>query len=199
MPKEKWDKQFAANRFTYGKTANLFIQEKSDLFKPNSNIACFAEGEGRNAVFLAKQGHRATAYDVSAVGLEHTKQLAAENGVEVLTVEADLTAKETEAEKYDGAIMVFGHVEKTKQKYFIDNIIRSVKRGGCVLFEVYSEDQLKYDSGGPGNKQFLYDPQDILSWINQHECLHFYYGEATRQEGYRHTGVGHVIQAVIKK
>jgi len=199
MPKEKWNKQFSENQFTYGKTVNAFIREKSHLFSPHSNLACFAEGEGRNAVFLANAGHHIIAYDVSSIGLKHAKILAEENDVPIETVEADLTEFKVEKEKYDGAIMVFGHVEKEKQEFLIKNIIDAVKSGGYVLFEVYSEDQLKYDTGGPGNKQFLYRPMDILKWIAPYTCIHFYYGEANRKEGYRHTGLGHVIQVAIQK
>src|SRR5690625_4591689 len=165
MAKEKWDKQFSENQFTYGKKANTFIQEKSSLFTPDSQIACFAEGEGRNAIYLAKQGHTVTAYDLSSVGLEHTRLLAEENGVTVQTVEADLTKIETEKHHFDGAIMVFGHVAEENQEYFIKNMINAVKPGGLFIFEVYSQDQIKYDTGGPGKKQFLYDPKNILTWI----------------------------------
>lgn len=199
MAKEKWDEQFSSNQFTYGKTANAFIQEKSHLFSPQSRIACFAEGEGRNAVFLAKQGHSVTAYDLSSVGLKHTRLLAEENNVAVQTIEADLTQVETESEKYDGAMMVFGHVGEEKQSYFIKNIINAVKPSGYVIFEVYSKEQLHYHTGGPGKERFLYDPSDILKWIDPYTCIHFYYGEADRKEGYRHTGIGHVIQVVIRK
>lgn len=198
MPKEKWDNQFSEKPFTYGKTANAFIQEKSYLFPSSSKIACFAEGEGRNAIYLAKLGYDVTAYDLSSVGLRHAILLAKENNVTIKTVEADLTKTKPE-KKYDGAIMVFGHVEKTNQRKFITNIIDSVRPGGYVLFEIYSEKQIKYDTGGPGNIHYLYDPIDILNWIKPYECSHFYYGEANRQEGYRHTGVGHVIQVVIQK
>jgi len=199
MPKEKWNQQFRENQYTYGKTANIFIQEKSQLFSPQSKLACFAEGEGRNAVFLAKAGHHVTAYDVSAVGLKHAQMLAEENDVTIETIEADLTDFVVAEEKYDGAIMVFGHVEKEKQENFIKNIINSVKHGGYVIFEVYSKEQLKYNTGGPGNEKFLYEPMDVFKWIEPYNCIHFYYGEANREEGYRHTGIGHVIQVAIQK
>lgn len=174
MPKDKWDEQFRENQFTYGKTVNAFIAEKESLFNSASEIACFAEGEGRNAVHLAKLGHTVTAYDISPVGLYHANLLAEENDVSIQTIEADLTKDTLVREKYDGAIMVFGHVNKAKQKVFITNIINAVKSGGYVMFEVYSKDQITYDTGGPGNEFFLYDPIDILDWIKKYHCVHFY-------------------------
>src|SRR5699024_7941090 len=85
MSKEHWDASFSDTDYVYGETANEFIQSTHYLLSENSKIACFAEGEGRNAVYLAKQGHQVTAYDQSQIGLEKTTALAHKNGVEVAT------------------------------------------------------------------------------------------------------------------
>lgn len=199
MPKEKWNKQFQENKYIYGTKVNEFIKNKSELFPPNAKLACFAEGEGRNAVYLAKQGHDVTAYDISPVGLHHAKLLAEENGVTINTIEADLIDMSVERNKYDAAIMVFGHVHELNQEKFLNNMIQSVKNNGYFAFEVYSKYQINYDTGGPGIEEMLYNPVEILELIKPYKCIHFYYGEVNRKEGYRHTGVGHVIQVVIQK
>lgn len=199
MSKDKWDKQFSSSPFTYGKTVNQFIKANSGLFADKSHIACFAEGEGRNAVYLAQQEHQVTAFDYSFVGLQNAHLLASENGVKLKTVVADLTLSMERTEQFDAAIMVFGHVAKKKQAAFIENLIHTVKPNGYVMFEVYSETQINYDTGGPGNLTALYNPRDVLKWIEPYHCKHFYYGEANREEGYRHTGIGHVIQVIIQK
>lgn len=199
MTKEHWDDSFSDNDYVYGKTPNAFIQTKSELIPAHSKVACLAEGEGRNAVYLAQQGHKVTTYDQSVVGLEKTKTLAAKHDVTVETVEMDLTNEKVTENAYDAAIMVFGHVSQTDQAFFIKSMVNSVKPGGYVIFEVYSTDQLEYGTGGPPAYEMLYDPQDILEWIQHDKCLHFYYGEAERKEGKRHTGTGHVIQVVLQK
>lgn len=199
MTENKWDTQFQTHTHTYGKEPNYFIRENSNTFPTGAKIACLAEGEGRNAVHLATLGYDVTAYDLSSVGLKNAQKLAEENGVTIQTVQADLTKELTVDNPYDGAIMVFAHVHKEKQQALFDNLFQIVKPGGHILFEVYSEAQLPYASGGPGKEAFLYDPRDVLTWIASYECLHFYYGEAERYEGYRHTGLSHVIQAKIRK
>lgn len=115
------------------------------------------------------------------------------------TIQTDLTKKEMTKEMYDGALFVYGHVPKKDQSFFINNVIRSVKKGGYVLFEVYSEKQLDYGTGRPKNIDLLYKPEHILEWITPYTCKHFFYGEKTRHEGSFHTGVGHIIQCIIKK
>jgi SAM-dependent methyltransferase len=199
MSKEHWNNSFSDKDFVYGKSENAFINDKSEIIPSHSKVGCFAEGEGRNAVYLAKLGHDITAYDQSTIGLEKTKTLASQNNVEVETVEIDLTEEKVKANQYDAAIMVFGHVPKKDQKFLMESMFESVKSGGSIIFEVYSESQLAYQTGGPKSVELLYDPVDVLEWIKKYKCIHFYYGEAERNEGKRHVGLGHVIQVVIKK
>lgn len=198
MTKEHWDQSFSDKDFVYGETENTFINEMSSIIPPHAKVGCFAEGEGRNAVYLAKLGHDVTTYDQSIIGLEKTETLALNNNVHVKTVEMDLTHEQVGSNLYDAAIMVFGHVPKQDQPFFINSMIHSVKPGGHVIFEVYSEEQLAYKTGGPPSFDMLYNPIDILNWIHDYKCIHFYYGEARRDEGKRHTGLGHVIQVVIQ-
>ena len=47
----------------YGETPNEFIRTHAGYLNEHATIAAFAEGEGRNAVFLAQLGHTVTAFD----------------------------------------------------------------------------------------------------------------------------------------
>jgi tellurite methyltransferase len=47
-------------------------------------------GEGRNAVYFARQGYEVVGMDLSQPGLDKTRRLAAETGVQVVTVHADI-------------------------------------------------------------------------------------------------------------
>ncbi|WP_257352201.1 class I SAM-dependent methyltransferase [Pseudalkalibacillus decolorationis] len=199
MSKEHWDNRFSDKDFVYGESENVFINNISNIIPEHSKVGCFAEGEGRNAVYLAKLGHDITSYDQSMIGLEKTKTLASQNNVDVETVAIDLTKEKVKPNQYDAAIMVFGHVPKKDQPFFLESMISSVKPGGYIIFEIYSEAQLEYQTGGPKSVDLLYDPVDILNWIKNYKCIHFYYGEVERNEGKRHVGLGHVIQAVIMK
>lgn len=194
-----WDKSFENEEFVYGTEANVFIKEQAKRFESQSKIACLAEGEGRNAVHLAKLGHNVTAYDISSVGLKKAEQLAKSKNVSINTEQIDLISKNMPEATYDYATLVFGHVHQDDQAKLINNLIRTVKPGGLVMFEVYSKAQINYKTGGPGKLEYLYDPKTICNIIKPYECLHFYYGEAERYEGIRHNGKCHIIQVIIKK
>lgn len=194
-----WDERFKQSEFAYGIKPNEFIQEQAYRLPKGANIAAYAEGEGRNAVHLASLGLSVTAYDYAQAGLDKTNQLAEQNNVHVETKLADLIEDPLPLDLYDGAIMVFGHFPKKHQLHVLDKIAASLKPGGLFLLEVYEEKQLDYKTGGPKEKSFLYRASDLLIWAEQFSILHFFSGEAVRQEGNLHTGKGYVVQLIIKK
>jgi len=194
-----WNERFNTTEYMYGEEPNVFIEKFASQLEGLKNIAAFAEGEGRNAVFLAKLGHEVTAFDYAESGLRKTKQLAEKNHVEVNTVQVDLLQGVISIEQFDAAIMVFGHFPRENQRVVFEKIIKSVKPGGKIMMELYSEKQLDYQTGGPKKLEMLYKPQVLLDWCEGSKILHFFVGEQTRQEGKLHTGLAHVIQLIIEK
>lgn len=194
----QWNERFGLNEYAYGEQPNAFIEEQAYRFK-GERIAAFAEGEGRNAVYLARQGYRVTAWDYAENGLKKIQKLAERYQVKVKTELKDLLHDSVPLEAYDGAFMVFGHFPKADQRNVFDKLLAVVKPGGIVMFEVYSEDQIHYQTGGPKSVDMLYHPADVLAWMSGYEVLHFFYGEQRREEGRLHTGVGHVIQVILAK
>ena len=88
-PKSYWDERFAGAGFVYGEHPNDFLKQQSLELKPGK-VLCLAEGEGRNAVFLAERGHQVCAQDISTEGLSKAQQLARKRGVSITTHCCDL-------------------------------------------------------------------------------------------------------------
>src|SRR5699024_7685282 len=109
MSSSHWDDSFREETCVYGETPNALFHDKSKISLEQSRVGCFAEGEGRNAVYLAKVGHQVTAYDQSTIGLDKTEDLAHKNDVQVETIAMDLTKEKGPTKQFDAAIMVFGH------------------------------------------------------------------------------------------
>ncbi|WP_299511622.1 class I SAM-dependent methyltransferase [uncultured Rummeliibacillus sp.] len=194
-----WNERFNTTEYIYGEEPNAFIKEYTFQLENLKKVAAFAEGEGRNAIFLAKSGHDVTTFDYVESGLNKTVQLAEKNNVKVKTVQVDLLEGSVPNEQFDAAIMVFGHFRKEDQRNVFEKILKSVKPGGKIMMELYSEKQLDYRTGGPKKLEMLYKPQDILDWCENYKIVHFFVGEQSRQEGTLHTGLAHVIQLIIEK
>lgn len=194
-----WNDRYKSDEYFYGEEPNAFIKEQAFRLTNYHKVIAFAVGEGRKAVFLARQGHKVTAIDYSEDGLEKTKKLAEKHNVEVHTKKVDLLADSSPVNEYDAAIMVFGHFHNDHQKMILDKMIQTIKPGGLIMFEVYSKKQINYGTGGSKDIDMLYDPIDILTWCEEHEVIHFFNGEQERVEGKGHTGLADVIQVVISK
>ncbi|OUQ87602.1 SAM-dependent methyltransferase [Brevibacillus brevis] len=194
-----WNERFHSEEYYYGEEPNVFIEQQAYRLEHGQKVIAFAEGEGRNAVFLAKRNLEVTAIDYAESGLQKTKKLAQKHSVDVLTKKMDLLEEEVPSEEYDAAIMVYGHFHKNAQTMILNKMKKAIKPKGIMMLEVFSEEQLKYGTGGPQDLDMLYDPKEILAWCKGHEVIHFFYGEQERVAGKAHTGLAHVIQLVLRK
>lgn len=84
-----WDERYDTDDYVYGINPNDFLKDNVQAI-PKGHVLSLAEGEGRNAVFMAKQGYTVTAVDASAVGLKKAKRLAEKNDVKIECIHADL-------------------------------------------------------------------------------------------------------------
>lgn len=196
--KNPWDKRFDSNDFVYGKKPNVFLEVKASLL-PHGNTLCLAEGEGRNAIFLAKQGYDVTAWDYSQIGLDKCLLLAQEEDVKVSTDLVDITKVEWEEKFWTNVVCIFGHFPSTSRKEILQGIRTCIKPGGMFLTEVYSTHQLKYDTGGPKDRDMLYQINEFLTTFSDWNIIHLFMGEVDRHEGQLHNGISHVIQFLGQK
>lgn len=194
----KWDSRYKSTEYVYGTEPNEFIKEITTKLKKEKLLAV-AEGEGRNAVYLASLGFKVSAWDISEEGLKKCQALAAEKKVKVTTEKIDLTAVEWPHEKWDSIIGVFTHFYPQDRQNIFIGIRDALRSGGTAAFELYSKEQLQYGTGGPKTADLLYSPQEILQFFRSFRIRHFFYGETERTEGKLHNGTGHVIQILAEK
>ncbi|MGM0897989.1 MAG: class I SAM-dependent methyltransferase [Bacillota bacterium] len=194
-----WHERFQTDEYLYGTEPNEFIKLIHPKLDVTGDALAIAEGEGRNAVYLAEQGMQVTAWDFALSGLEKTERLAKERSVVVSTEAVDLAQAEWPEESWDEIICVFGHFPKAVQQKTFEGIRRALKPGGYFLMEVYSTEQPKFGTGGPKNEQFLYRPEEVMAAFKGFRLVHFFTGEVELSEGTLHNGLSHVIQLAAQK
>lgn len=101
-----WNERYSNSEFVYGTEANDFLKEQFQQIPAGGRVLCLAEGEGRNAVFLAEQGYQVTAIDLSDVGLNKALKLAGKKGVDIQTQVADLADYGFGNEQWDGIVSI---------------------------------------------------------------------------------------------
>ncbi|EKE24454.1 MAG: Tellurite resistance methyltransferase [uncultured bacterium] len=201
---QHWNELYAQTQDLYGTAANLFIQEVTEKIRIEGKTLAIAEGEGRNILYLAEQARQhnysfsAEVWDYSDVALKHLSSKAEATGIKLELKNVDLTAAKWPSERYQNVICVFGHFDTQTQKQILAGIRESLLNGGWFIGELYSKEQINYQTGGPKNIEYLYDPRSILDVFGQDHLHHFYVGEQERHEGKLHCGKCHVIQFAIQ-
>jgi cyclopropane fatty-acyl-phospholipid synthase-like methyltransferase len=192
-----WDQRYAVDEYIYGTEPNSFLAEHARMLK--GPVLSLAEGEGRNAVFLASLGLKVHGVDGSNVGLDKAQALARSKGVEIQTEVADLSVFEPAANHYGSVVSIFAHLPSAIREKLYPLVEQSLKPGGILLLEAYSEDQLARDTGGPKNADMLMTRAKIEREFPH--CKPILLRELEREvcEGIYHTGVASVVQFIGRK
>jgi len=197
---ELWNSKFSRDGFLYGTEVNNFIKESSHLFQKNATILCLGEGEGRNALFLAKKGLHVEALDASDVGLKKLQKRALEENTPV-TIRHTLLENWQPVKRYDAIVSSFTHLSKDDQKEMFIKSIDALKRNGYFIAEFFSVDQINFLSGGPKDTNLLYQIDDLYKLFSTLPCtIHKLSQEiVTLNEGKGHNGEASVIRIILKR
>ncbi len=192
-----WDERYGKEGFVYGTAPNDFVAASVGALK--SPVICLASGEGRNPVWLAEQGFAVTAVDGSQVGVEKTRRLAAERGVDVEAIHADLAEFDIGDGRWGGVVITFGHLPPALRAKVHAGVVRGLAPGGALVMEAYTPRQLGRGTGGPPVAHMLYEPDDIrreLRGLDFERCAEI---ERSVVEGRGHTGAASVLQIIGRK
>jgi len=193
-----WDERYDTADFVYGREPNAFLASVSGMMPPG-DLLCLAEGEGRNAVFLARQGHRVVAVDSSVVGLAKAARLAGENGVRIETVTADLAAFAMEPGRWDAIVSIFCHLPPQVRRVLHRKVVEGLRPGGLFILEAYTPAQLALRTGGPPTEEMMMTLAGLREELAGLEFLQGREIERDVVEGQLHTGLGAVVQVVARK
>mmetsp|Transcript_9433 Transcript_9433/g.22016 ORF Transcript_9433/g.22016 Transcript_9433/m.22016 type:complete len:235 (+) Transcript_9433:44-748(+) len=197
-PGQFWDQRYKSEDYAYGTAPNDFLKEACGSLPPKSKILCLAEGEGRNAVYLASLGHSVHGVDASAVGLAKAETLAEKQGVKdkVTTQTVDLNDYDMGTSEWDAIVAIFCHLPPPLREKVHAAIPAALKPGGKLFLEAYNPQQLEFKTGGPPALEMLFTPEMMKEdfeglKLEKNEML---VRDVT--EGTFHTGKGAVIQVV---
>ncbi len=190
-----WDERYSQPGFTYGTAPNEFLVSVADQI-PQGRVLCLAEGEGRNAVYLAELECEVVAVDSSEVGLLKAEQLAVEHNVHIKTVVADLADFVIESQSWDAIISIFCHLPSALRQHVYRMAVAGLKEGGTFVLEAYTPEQLQFQTGGPSKTDLLVTLQDVKAEL---QGLDFVLAQEVKREvheGVYHNGLSAVVQIV---
>lgn len=194
-----WNQRYATDEFVYGTEPNTFLAQEAWRMPKGGRVLSLAEGEGRNAVFLAKQGFRVTAVDASEVGLRKAAELAATHGVPLPMAVMDLADLDLGENRWDGVVSIFAHVPPEVRKPLHRRVVQALKPGGVLILEAYTPEQVGRGTGGPPHAHLMMTAQDLREELAGLDFAVLRETERPVVEGRHHTGPGAVVQVVGRK
>jgi 2-polyprenyl-3-methyl-5-hydroxy-6-metoxy-1,4-benzoquinol methylase len=199
-PADTWDQRFSGNDFVFGTEPNAWLESQRNLFEKGKRALAVADGEGRNSVWLAKQGLQVDAFDISAVGVAKARTLAATENVSVNFNVADCDAWHWQPEQYDYVVAIFiQFADPAMRQRLFANIVDTLKPGGYLILQGYTPKQLKYNTGGPGVLENLYTEVLLRESFVTLQIIELREYEAELNEGRRHAGRSALVGMTARK
>jgi phosphatidylglycerol---prolipoprotein diacylglyceryl transferase len=195
----KWDERYSAETYYYGTEPNDFLRGQIPLLKKGGRVLCLAEGEGRNAVFLAQQGFDVTAVDGSSVGLEKLQRFATERKVHVTSIVCDLADFDLGHSRWDGIVAIWCHLPSNLRRKVHSRCVDALAADGIFILESYTPKQLEFKTGGPSSADMLTTLSELKQDLSSLTIVIGQEIERDVREGVGHIGKSAVVEFVARK
>ena len=193
-----WNEKFAATDYAYGTEPNDFLVSAVTKLKRGATLS-LAEGEGRNAVWLAQQGFTVSAIEQSEKGVGKTLRLALKRGVIVMAERGELETFHIQPNSWDLVVSIYAHTPQELRRKLHRQVVAGLKPGGVFVLEAYTPAQIANNTGGPKDASLM--PTAELLRLELAGLVFDRIEEVERDvvEGSLHTGKAHVVQVVAHR
>ena len=150
---------------------------------------CALPIEGRNSVWLARQGLQVQAFDISPVGVDKARALARKAGVQVDYQVADCDAWDWPREHFDVVAGIFiQFADPAMRTRMFAHMVDGLKPGGLLILQGYTPKQIEYKTGGPGILANLYTEELLRDAFGSMDIEELRMYEEDLAEGEHHLG-----------
>jgi SAM-dependent methyltransferase len=199
-PRSFWDQRFDQEDYLFGKEPNAFLLSQAPILRPGQRALSVADGEGRNSVWLARQGLDVTAVELSAPAIAKARCLADERGVNVAFHQANVLEWDFGQGLYDLVAAIFIQFLAPAQRDLVfQRMAAALRPGGWLVLQGYTPKQLEYRTGGPPCAENLYTSELLLDAFSSLDIRHLWEHEAHVEEGTGHVGWSALIDLVARR
>jgi SAM-dependent methyltransferase len=165
-----WNRRYAEKELVWSAGPNRFLAAEAADLEPGRalDLAC---GEGRNALWLAGRGWRVTAVDFSDVAVDKGRRIAAQRGVDVDFVVADLADYDPGEAAFELVIVFYLQLPAGELAAVLRRAARAVAPGGTFLLVGHDLRNLEDGWGGPRDPSVLTTPEDVVASLGGLEIV----------------------------
>jgi SAM-dependent methyltransferase len=150
---ERWNRILTAPKAPFNRAPNAFLVAMTQGLKPGRALDV-GMGQGRNTIYLARQGWEAVGFDPAGRAVAAARQ-------EAKTLGVTITTHVTRAEDFDWGEAQWDLIVLTYVgvREYVDHIVRALRPGGMVVVEAFHRDATKTASIGGG---VVFDTNELL-------------------------------------
>ncbi len=196
-----WNSRYDEEGYAYGAEPSAFVKNSLADFEKGSKILFPAEGEGRNAVYAAKQGFDVHAFDYSQVACNNALKFASENSVDISYQVGGLEDLHYTPSSFDAVVLVYAHFFPEIRKSYHKKLLSLLKPNGTIILEGFNQTQLPYNSknplsGGPKRLDMLFTKELLLDDFDQLTNIEISESVELLDEGSFHRGEASLIRFI---
>ena len=197
---ERWQGRYSGPGYAFGKEPNYFLKSCKQLLPRSGRALAVADGEGRNAVWLAEQGLNVLSIDFSPLAQAKARSLVLEQGVSVNFELADVHKWNYPEAAFDVVVEIFTQFsspDERKMKW--SGMRQTLKPLGLLIIQGYTPKQLAYSTGGPKVVENLYTREMLEEAFSDFDDLRIVEEEREMNEGTSHRGMSALINLTARK
>jgi SAM-dependent methyltransferase len=162
MDSSLWDQRYEDSELMWSAGPNIFLPPLVEGVVPGNalDVAC---GEGRNAIWLARQGWDVTAFDFSAVGIDKARELSGDT--QVKWVVADATMFEP-TKKFELVVIFYLHLPADQLAASFACAVDALAPGGTLFAVGHALANIERGVGGPPYPEILWTADRIAPLLN---------------------------------
>ena len=195
-----WEDRFATPEYVYGTAPSRFLRLHEEYLRPGMTALSVAEGEGRNAVFMAQKGLAVTALETAPSAQAKARALAQTRGVTVDFRDEDVLDRDWERDAFDIVVGIFiQFVGPADRARLFARMADAVAPNGVLMVHGYTPEQIAFGTGGPPCVENLYTEtilRDAFPAWRVEVCRAY---EAVLSEGTGHAGRSALIDFIARK
>ena len=194
-----WDERYSIDDYLFGQKPAQALLRNEEYLVPRGETLLIADGEGRNSVYLAKNGFKVTSSDSSIVAQQKAKVLADSQNVKVnfrLENFFDIDWSKKQYDNIIGICLQFIPPELIEEAFM--GLRSATKKGGTILIHGYTPEQIHYGTGGPKDVSLMYTEATFTHSFTNSEIHLLEKYVAVISEGPGHNGKSAMIDFVAK-
>jgi len=191
-----WDERYSSEEYVYGTAPNQFFKEQIDKISIPGKLLLPGEGEGRNAVYAARSGWQVDAFDQSKAAEVKALRLAEKYKVNINYSVTDLSSFSPDKNIYKAAAVIFVHLPPVERVELHKKLISSLSKGGIIILELFSKNQLGKESGGPQDMAMLSSVEERHEDFKKLKIILLEERNLYLNEGDKHSGEASVVRFV---